>query len=102
MNARLQGFRDLPSFTADGVLPTADYELTLEELRESMLVRGPSDREAYPDWDAAHRRMLVDNLGVMVRQLWSVGIEAIFVDGSFVEDKDHPNDIERHPQDCEK
>ncbi len=94
MNAKLHGFRDLPSFTVDGVLPPADYEITLEALRESMLVRGPSDLEAYPNWDVAHRRMLVDNLGIMVRQLWSVGIETIYVDGSFVEDKDHPNDID--------
>jgi hypothetical protein len=94
MNVKLQGFRDLPSFTADGVLPPADYEITLEELRESMLVRGPSDCEAYPNWDVAHRRMLVDNLGIMVQQLESVGIETIYVDGSFVEDKDRPHDID--------
>ncbi len=56
MNDGLQSFRDLPSFTADGVLPPADYEITLEALRESMLVRGPSDRETYPNWDVAHRR----------------------------------------------
>jgi hypothetical protein len=37
---------------------------------------------------------LVKNLGVMCRQLWQVGIREIFVNGSFVEDKDHPNDID--------
>lgn len=37
---------------------------------------------------------LVDNLAVMVDQLWQIGITEIFVDGSFVEDKDHPNDID--------
>jgi hypothetical protein len=30
----------------------------------------------------------------MVRQRWHVGIKDIFIDGSFVEDKDHPNDID--------
>ncbi len=30
----------------------------------------------------------------MVEQLWKVGITAIYVDGSFVEEKDHPNDID--------
>lgn len=30
----------------------------------------------------------------MVRQLWTVGIHEIFVDGSFAEDKEHPNDID--------
>lgn len=36
----------------------------------------------------------MDNLGTLVRQLWAVGVDEIFVDGSFVEDKDHPNDID--------
>lgn len=29
-----------------------------------------------------------------MRQLWAVGVTEIFADGSFVEDKDHPNDID--------
>jgi hypothetical protein len=29
-----------------------------------------------------------------VRQLWQAGIRDIFIDGSFVEEKDHPNDID--------
>lgn len=36
----------------------------------------------------------MDNLAVMAKQLWSVGITNIFINGSFVEDKDHPNDID--------
>ncbi len=31
---------------------------------------------------------------ILVDQLWSVGVTEVFVDGSFVEDKDHPNDID--------
>lgn len=81
----------LPPFTADGLLPPGDYQLTLHELRESLLVLG--DHRS-PTWDVAWRRHLVDNLDVLVRQLWRVGIREIFVDGSFVEDKDHPNDID--------
>jgi hypothetical protein len=42
----------------------------------------------------AWRGTLVKNLGVLVHQLWRTGITEIFVDGSFVEDKDHPNDID--------
>jgi hypothetical protein len=30
----------------------------------------------------------------MTRQLWQVGIRDVFADGSFVEEKDHPNDID--------
>jgi hypothetical protein len=82
----------LPAFTTDGLLPPADYELALDELRQSMLVAGPG--VSYPDWDAEWRMQLVDNLETLVKQLWQVGISEIYADGSFVEDKDHPNDVD--------
>jgi hypothetical protein len=82
----------LPAFTEDGLLPPADYELTLDELRRSPLVVGPGD--GCPNWDATWRRRLVDNLAILVNQLWQIGIREIFADGSFVEDKEHPNDID--------
>jgi len=84
----------LPNFTADGVLPLGDYSLSLEQLQESILVLGPGPPKDHPVWDAAWRLQLVANLRVMVEQLWKVGIDEIFIDGSFVEDKDHPNDID--------
>lgn len=82
----------LPPFTADGVLPPGDYPLTLDGLRHSMLVRGPET--THPNWDAHWRATLVDNLSTLAKQLWKVGVQEIYVDGSFVEDKDHPNDID--------
>ena len=84
----------LPDFTDDGLLPPGDYLLTMDELRTSMLVLGPREPRHSPNWDAVWRERLVDNLAVLVGQLWRVGITAVFVDGSFVEDKDHPNDID--------
>jgi hypothetical protein len=89
-----QRMNALPGFTEDGLIPPGDYVLTLDELVQSLLVVGPANREQYPNWDAPWRRRLVDNLGILARQLWQVGIREIFVDGSFVEDKDHPNDID--------
>lgn len=80
------------SFDKYGLLPPGDYELTLEELHKSLLVKGPVHKS--PGWDSAWRRHLVDNLKILVDQLWKVGIENIFINGSFVEDKDHPNDID--------
>ena len=71
-----------------------DYELSFEELAESLLVRGPVDRERYPAWDVSWRKRLVENFEVLTRQLWQVGIREVYADGSFVEDKDHPNDID--------
>jgi hypothetical protein len=82
----------LPSFTKDGVLPPGDYPLMLEQLKESHLVTGQGNRSR--TWDRNWRRLLAGNLEIMVRQLWQVGIDRIFVDGSFVEDKDHPHDID--------
>lgn len=86
----------LPPFAEDGVLPPGDYELSIADLKESMLVVGPrrSGRGRRPTWDQAWRRQLVENLEVLVTQLSQVGITEIFVNGSFVEDKDHPNDID--------
>jgi hypothetical protein len=81
-----------PGFTKDGLLPPGDHELTLEELRSSLLVTGPG--ASHPNWDSAWRAELVDNLEGLVRQLWQVGITEVFIDGSFVEDKAHPNDID--------
>lgn len=81
----------IPNFQ-DGVLPVGDYEATFAELRKSVLVNGCGDLK--PNWDRDWRSKLVDNLEIMVGQLWQVGIENIFIDGSFVEDKDHPNDID--------
>lgn len=82
----------LPPFTSDGLLPAGDYALTLGQLRGSLLVVGPDG--GYPDWDAIWRGKLVDNLAILVGHLHGVGVDEIFIDGSFTEDKDHPNDID--------
>ncbi len=84
----------IPTFEADGLLPPGDYPVTFEELRGSVLVLGAGDPGHYPNWDGVWREKLVDNLEVLARQLWDVGITEIFADGSFAEDKDHPNDID--------
>jgi hypothetical protein len=83
---------NLPPFNDDGLLPPGDYELTLDEVRESFLVRRSLISPA--DWDQDWRRYLTNSLEVLVRQLWTVGIDKVFIDGSFVEAKAHPNDID--------
>ncbi|MEO8495188.1 MAG: hypothetical protein ABI614_08960 [Planctomycetota bacterium] len=82
---------ELPEFNDDGVLPPGDYELTFDQIRESPLVCGPADSTG---WDVGWRLYLVAQLEVLTRQLWQVGIADVFADGSFAEDKDHPNDID--------
>jgi hypothetical protein len=80
----------IPPFDAEGLLPPGDYAVSFEELRNSMLVKGPGSAS----WDVTWRELLVQNLEIMCRQLWAVGVTEVFADGSFVEDKDHPNDID--------
>jgi hypothetical protein len=45
-------------------------------------------------WDTIWRSTLVTNLGTLAAQLAEIGIREVFVDGSFVEDKPHPSDID--------
>jgi hypothetical protein len=80
------------AFTPNGLLPPGDYSGTLSQLRDSLLVQGIDEKADY--WDAAWRDRLVDNLEILACQLWQVGITRIFINGSFVEDKGHPNDID--------
>lgn len=82
----------LPQFTEDGLLPPGDYPLSMEELRSSYLVTGEGLNSK--TWDVDWRASLVNNLEKMVKQLWTFRIDKIFIDGSFVERKDHPNDID--------
>jgi len=84
----------IPPFDPDGLLPPSDYELSFDELRRSTLVVGPGNPSAYPSWDGSWRERLVNNLEILTRQLWQVGIREVFADGSFAEDKEHPNDID--------
>jgi hypothetical protein len=81
----------LPPFTVDGLLPPGEYELTIEQLLSSMLVAGPA---GFQDWNAVWRTQLVKNLDVLAGHLRRVGIVDIFVDGSFVEEKAEPGDID--------
>jgi hypothetical protein len=82
----------LPPFNRHGLLPEGDYSLTLQELGESFLVTGKGFSSKY--WDQEWRATLVDNLSILARPLWDVGVTEICVDGSFVEKKDHPGDID--------
>lgn len=87
----------LPSFDARGLLPQGDYPLTLPQLRDSFLVRGPSapgGAACVTNWDSAWREQLVDNLEIVAAPLWKIGVQALWIDGSFVENKAHPGDID--------
>jgi hypothetical protein len=89
----------LPPFDEHGVLPIGDYPLTIEQLRHSHLVTGEGNPS--PTWDRVWRGRLVDNLELLIVQLGQIGITEIFVDGSFVENKDRPSDIDGYFE-CDK
>lgn len=79
-------------FNADGLLPPRDYVLTLYELERSLLVVGPGAK--HPNWDRQWRAYLVGNVRKLAGQLHQAGVTEIYIDGSFVEDTDHPGDID--------
>jgi len=83
---------NIPDFNGQGLLPEGDYEVTFDELRASTLVTGPVPGS--DNWDSEWRLKLIDNCEKLVNQLYQVGITEIFLNGSFVEEKDHPNDID--------
>ena len=87
-------------FTQDGFLPPGDYEATLDEIRASILVVG-DDASRSETWDAKWRMQLVARMELLAQELWQVGITEIFIDGSFAEAKDHPNDIDGYFE-CER
>jgi hypothetical protein len=76
------------------MLPPGDFEVSFDELQRSVLVQGSTRTGRSPNWDANWRMELARNLEVLTKQLWTIGIREIFADGSFAEDKDHPNDID--------
>jgi hypothetical protein len=83
----------LPTVDAEGLLPEGEYTLSIDELRESMLVLGPGGN--YTNWDSKWRRHMVDNLDILVKQLRQVRISSsICIGGSFVEDRVRPYDID--------
>jgi hypothetical protein len=82
----------LPPFDESGVLPQ-DSEATLDELRQSHLVTGRGVGSEH--WDSSWRAELVVRVGV-VFDLFSRagGLVEFWIDGSFVEAVDHPQDID--------
>ncbi|MHA0044058.1 DUF6932 family protein [Deinococcus sp. PEB2-63] len=81
----------IPNFDQRGLLPAGDYHVTFDQIRHSHLVQGDGSSAT---WDTTWRRSLVDHCEIMVRQLWAAGVTAIVLDGSFVEAKDRPSDID--------
>jgi hypothetical protein len=73
--------RVIPQFTGEGLLPSGVHETDLEELKEKM------------GW-SRKRRELLEGLEEALELMVSSGVVRVYLDGSFVTDKDRPNDID--------
>lgn len=71
----------IPGFTEEGLLPSGVHETHLEELRERM------------GW-SRKRRDLLGGLEEALELMAACGVRRVYLDGSFVTDKDRPNDID--------
>ncbi|MEJ7873269.1 MAG: hypothetical protein WKF67_13505 [Rubrobacteraceae bacterium] len=71
----------IPPFTDEGLLPPGVHQTGLEELKEKM------------GW-SRKRRELLEGLEEVLELMVSCGVARVYLDGSFVTDKDRPNDID--------
>lgn len=71
----------IPEFTENGLLPPGIYETALGELHEKM------------GW-SRRRLALLEGLEGALELMAASGVRRVYVDGSFVTDKDRPNDID--------
>lgn len=71
----------IPQLNADGLLPYGIHPATLEEVTERF---GGNER----------RRGLLKGLREALTLLRAAGCRRVFIDGSFVTSKQHPNDID--------
>ena len=71
----------IPQFTDEGLLPPGVHETDLEELREKM------------GWSRKRQRLL-EGLEEALELMAPCGVVRVYLDGSFVTDKDRPNDID--------
>jgi hypothetical protein len=69
----------IPQFTDEGLLPPGIHETDLEELEEKMC------------W-SCKRGELLEGLKEALELMASCGVVRVYLDGSFVTDKDRPND----------
>jgi hypothetical protein len=71
----------IPEFTEEGLLPPGIYETDFGELEEKM------------GW-SRRRLALLEGLQSALELMEASGVRRVYLDGSFVTDKDRPNDID--------
>ena len=71
----------IPQFDADGLLPPGVHQATWDEV---------TARFGNTPW----RRQLLDGLGMAIDSLKRAGCRTVYIDGSFVTNKEIPNDFD--------
>lgn len=71
----------VPDFTEEGLLPSGIHKATLKEIQEKL------------GWSGRRRRLL-EGLERALDLMAACSVQRVYVDGSFVTDKDRPNDID--------
>lgn len=71
----------IPDFRADGTLPPGEHVATWPEIVDRF------------GWNT-RRRELLEGLRMALSELQKAGCKRVYVDGSFVTDKDEPNDYD--------
>lgn len=79
-------------FQNNGLLSPGDHPISIKDLREFLFI-GPKNAHA---WDSKWRLKLFTEFEKSYKQLLSVGINQIYIDGSFATDKARPNDLDAY------
>jgi hypothetical protein len=77
-------------FMKNGLLPPGDHEISLADL-EKVISEGPGNGQT---WDIPWRLQLLQEFKKRYQQLLAVGINEVYIDGSYATDKFHPNDMD--------
>lgn len=72
----------IPELEENGELPAGIHIATIKEVEQKF---GTS---------SARRKLLVSGLRTAIKQFEQVGVQRVYVDGSFTSDKEEPNDID--------
>ncbi len=71
----------IPDFTEQGILPPGIHQATLDDVRSRL------------GW-GRKREDLIKGLEMALQLVGNCGVERVYLDGSFVTDKDRPGDID--------
>lgn len=79
-------------FNKFGELKPGNYQMSLSEIYDSILVKGPSG--GHHNWDRNQRERLLNNFSYLIEHLWKGGWFNIYIGGSYTTLKASPGDID--------